>query len=213
MSAMSPPTEDPAPAKKRCQCRRGRRGAQASPVPWCGWAAITHSGQDRQRGAQGDCQSSKAFLIRGGHVPKHRLCRPISIAAATWPRVADGFDKTAETASHFVDAFSRSPAQPVNMKANIGRRSSLGQSMPNLSPCRVFRGTHGQPSTMPESRAFQSAFLPDRRIPPLIGVDRKWAACSCNDAIIPPTETAFLALPGVGALEYRRWGLTPILWS
>src|SRR6267142_2632887 len=74
--------------------------------------------RQRQRGAQGDCQSSKAFLIRGGHVPKHRLFRPISIAAATWPRVADGFDKTAETASHFVDAFSRSPAQPVNMKAN-----------------------------------------------------------------------------------------------
>src|SRR5258708_30404248 len=83
-------------------------------------AAITHSGQDRQRqrGAQGDCQSSKAFLIRGGHVPKHRLFRPISIAAATWPRVADGFDKTAETASHFVDAFSRSPAHPANTKAN-----------------------------------------------------------------------------------------------
>src|SRR5258706_9473344 len=88
---MSPPTEDPAPAKKRCQCLRGRRAAQASPVPLFGWAAITHSGQDRQRqrGAQGDCQSSKAFLIRGGHVPKHRLFRPISIAAATWPRVAD----------------------------------------------------------------------------------------------------------------------------
>ena len=60
----------------------------------------------------------KTAIIRGGHVPKHRLFRPISIAAATWPRVADGFDKTAETASHFVGAFSRSPAQPVNMKAN-----------------------------------------------------------------------------------------------
>jgi hypothetical protein len=46
------------------------------------------------------------------------LSRPISIAAATWSRVADGFDKTAETASHFVDALSRSPVHPVNAKAN-----------------------------------------------------------------------------------------------
>jgi hypothetical protein len=46
------------------------------------------------------------------------LFRPISIAAASWLRVADGFDKTADTASHFVGAFSRSPAHPVNMKAS-----------------------------------------------------------------------------------------------
>ena len=149
MSAMSPPTEDPAPAKKRCQCLRGRRAAQASPVPLFGWAAITHSGQDRQHGAQGDCQSSKAFLIRGGHVPKHRLFRPISIAAATWPRVADGFDKTAETASHFVGAFSRSPAQPVNMKANNRATILIGAIHENKSyrsistaSCRLAKRVH-----------------------------------------------------------------------
>jgi hypothetical protein len=56
--------------------------------------------------------------VRGGHVPKHRLFRPSSIAVATWSRVADGFDKTAETASHFVDALRRSPAHPVSRKAN-----------------------------------------------------------------------------------------------
>jgi hypothetical protein len=56
--------------------------------------------------------------VRGCHVPKHRLFRPISIAVATWSRVADGFDKTAETASHFVDALSRSPAHPVSIRAN-----------------------------------------------------------------------------------------------
>jgi hypothetical protein len=42
----------------------------------------------------------------------------ISIAASSWRRVVDGFDKTAETASHFVGAFSRSPAHPVNVKAS-----------------------------------------------------------------------------------------------
>jgi hypothetical protein len=51
-------------------------------------------------------------------VPKHRLFRPISIAIATWSRVANGFDKTAETASHFVDTLRRSPVHPVNMKAD-----------------------------------------------------------------------------------------------
>jgi hypothetical protein len=40
------------------------------------------------------------------------------MAAAIWARVADGFAKTAETASHFVAALNRSPAQPVNMRAN-----------------------------------------------------------------------------------------------
>jgi hypothetical protein len=53
-----------------------------------------------------------------GHTPKHRLFRPISIAAATWSRVADGFDITAETSSHFVDALSRSPVHPISTKAN-----------------------------------------------------------------------------------------------
>src|SRR5258705_7943657 len=158
---MSPPTEAPAPAKKRCQCLRGRRAAQASPVPLFGWAAITHSGQDRQRqrGAQGDCQSSKAFLIRGGHVPKHRLFSPISIAAATWPRVADGFDKTAETASHFVGAFSRSPAQPVNMKANNRATILIGAIHENKSyrsistaSCRLAKRVH-QKTLRPSQRA------------------------------------------------------------
>jgi hypothetical protein len=50
--------------------------------------------------------------------PKQWLFRPISIAAASCLRVTDGFDKTAETASHFVGAFRRSPAHPVNITAN-----------------------------------------------------------------------------------------------
>jgi hypothetical protein len=40
------------------------------------------------------------------------------MAAASWLRVVDGFDRTAETASHFVGALNRSPAHPVNNKAN-----------------------------------------------------------------------------------------------
>jgi hypothetical protein len=51
-------------------------------------------------------------------MPVHWLFRPISIAVATWSRVEDGFDNTAETSSHFVDALSRSPVHPVDMKAN-----------------------------------------------------------------------------------------------
>jgi hypothetical protein len=50
--------------------------------------------------------------------PKQWLFRPISIAAASCLRVTDGFDNTAETASHFVGAFRRSPAHPVNITAN-----------------------------------------------------------------------------------------------
>jgi hypothetical protein len=53
-----------------------------------------------------------------GQFPKQWLVRPISIAAASWRGVVDGFDKTAETASHLVGVFSRSPAHPVNIKAN-----------------------------------------------------------------------------------------------
>jgi hypothetical protein len=53
-----------------------------------------------------------------GQLPKQWLLRPISIAAASWLRVVDGFAKTAETALHFVGACSRSPAHPVNMKAS-----------------------------------------------------------------------------------------------
>src|SRR5258705_4594504 len=85
-------------------------------------------------------------LIRGGHVPKHRLFRPISM---TWPRVADGFDKTAETASHFVGAFSRSPAQPVNMKANNRATILIGAIHENKSyrsistaSCRLAKRVH-----------------------------------------------------------------------
>jgi hypothetical protein len=51
--------------------------------------------------------------------------RPISIAAARWLFVADGFPKTAETASHFVGALSRSPAHPVNIKANSSAATIL----------------------------------------------------------------------------------------
>jgi hypothetical protein len=51
-------------------------------------------------------------------LPKQWLLRPISIAAASWLRVVDGFAKTAETALHFVGACSRPPAHPVNMKAS-----------------------------------------------------------------------------------------------
>jgi hypothetical protein len=50
--------------------------------------------------------------------PKQWLFRPISIAAASCRRVVGGFDNTAETASHFVGAFSRSPAHPVSIQAS-----------------------------------------------------------------------------------------------
>jgi hypothetical protein len=57
-------------------------------------------------------------LIRGDQFPKQWLFRPISIAAASCRRVVDGFDNTAETASHFVGAFSRSPAHPVSVNTS-----------------------------------------------------------------------------------------------
>jgi hypothetical protein len=59
-----------------------------------------------------------SLCIRGDQLPKQWLLRPISMAAARWLLVADGIPKTAETASHFVGAFSRSPAHPVNVKAS-----------------------------------------------------------------------------------------------
>jgi hypothetical protein len=62
--------------------------------------------------------SDALALLRGDQLPKQWLLRPISIAAARWPFVADGFPKTAETASHLVGAFSRSPAHPASIKAN-----------------------------------------------------------------------------------------------
>jgi hypothetical protein len=68
-----------------------------------------HSGADRVGRAGGSL---------GVQFPKQWLLRPISIAAASCLRVTVGFDKTAETASHFVGAFRRSPAHPVNISAN-----------------------------------------------------------------------------------------------
>jgi hypothetical protein len=69
--------------------------------------------------------SDALALLRGDQFPKQWLLRPISIAAACWRLVADGFPKTAETASHFVGAFSRSPAHPVNIKANSSAATIL----------------------------------------------------------------------------------------
>jgi hypothetical protein len=59
-----------------------------------------------------------SFHVRGDQFPKQWLLRPISIAAARWPFVVDELPKTAETASHLVGAFSRSPAHPASIKAN-----------------------------------------------------------------------------------------------
>jgi hypothetical protein len=61
---------------------------------------------------------SERFTFAGDQFPKQWLLRPISIAAARWRFVADEFPKTAETASHLVGAFSRSPAHPASIKAN-----------------------------------------------------------------------------------------------
>jgi hypothetical protein len=79
------------------------------------------------------------------HVPKHRLSRPISIAIATWSRVADGFDKTAETVSHFVDALSRSPAHPINMKANSRAMILIRAAYPDLRSCTTLDRKHCEP--------------------------------------------------------------------
>jgi hypothetical protein len=73
-------------------------------------------------------------------VPKHRLIRPISIATATWSRVADGFDKTAETSSHFVDALSRSPVHPVSNKANSRVMILIRAVYPDLRSLSGFLG-------------------------------------------------------------------------
>jgi len=71
------------------------------------------------------------LVLRNCQLPKQWLVRPISIAAASWLRVADGFDKTAETASHFVGALSRSPVHPANMKANIRTMILIRAVYPN----------------------------------------------------------------------------------
>jgi len=60
----------------------------------------------------------RGAATRNCQLPKQWLLRPISIAAASWPRVVDELDKTAETAPHLLGAFSRSPAHPVNAKTN-----------------------------------------------------------------------------------------------
>ena len=73
-------------------------------------------------------------------MPKHRLFRPISIATATWSRVADGFDKTAETSSHFVDALSRSPVHPGNVKANSRTMILIRVVYPDLRSLAGFLG-------------------------------------------------------------------------
>jgi hypothetical protein len=62
--------------------------------------------------------SDALALIRGDQFPKQWLLRPISVAAARCPFVVEEFPKTAETASHLVGAFSRSPAHPASIKAN-----------------------------------------------------------------------------------------------
>jgi hypothetical protein len=127
---------------------------------WCGLGQCGLRRSPRQRGAQGDSTLAVSQLCGGGHVPKHRLSRPISIAMATWSRVADGFDKTAETASHFVDALNRSPVHPVNMKANnrtmilirvsnrdlrFLRRAFLGHYRPPRARWPVSHGTPAAP--------------------------------------------------------------------
>ena len=71
----------------------------------------------------GQCGLRRRPCQRRGHMPVHWLFRPISIAVATCSRVEDGFDNTAETSFHFVDALSRSPVHPVSMKAN--RRTAM----------------------------------------------------------------------------------------
>jgi hypothetical protein len=69
-----------------------------------------------------------SLYVRGDQLPKQWLLRPISIAAACWLLVAAGFPRTAETASHLVGAFSRSPAHPVNIKANSSAAKILIRS-------------------------------------------------------------------------------------
>src|ERR1700688_2338556 len=87
--------------------------------------------------------------IRGGHVPKQRLFRPISIAIATWSRVAAGFDKTAETSSHFVDALSRSPVHPVSTKANSTAMILIW--VPSARASVASQASHGPTAVVPEA--------------------------------------------------------------
>jgi hypothetical protein len=108
-------------AALKCRsCRKGRyappvhmikltEARQTTPYRW------VHPDEERWLD-EGGCDA--LALIRGDQLPKQWLLRPISIAAARWPFVADEFPKTAETASHLVGAFSRSPAHPASIKAN-----------------------------------------------------------------------------------------------
>jgi hypothetical protein len=97
--------------------------------PWLGmpWPPSSRFDQrTRQRAAPTSVRQSCC----GSQFPKQWLFRPISIAAASWRRVVDGFDKTAETASHFVGALSRSPAHAANMKANSRTMSLIRTAYP-----------------------------------------------------------------------------------
>jgi hypothetical protein len=57
---------------------------------------------------------------------------------------------TAETSSHFVDALSRSPVHPVNVKANNSMAMILIRVVyPDFAPrCRAFSGATGPVSNL-----------------------------------------------------------------
>jgi hypothetical protein len=98
-------------------------------------------------GARRGLYSNRFSACRGGPVPKHPLFRPISIAVANWSRVADGFDITAETASHFVDALSRSPVHPVSTKANS--RAMILIWVPSARASVAPQASHGPTVVVP----------------------------------------------------------------
>jgi hypothetical protein len=118
---------------KRQTERTASRGSPERPCGAVFWRGRQHSSRE-------DSILTASRTCRGGHVPKHRLIRPISIATATWSRVADGFDKTAETSSHFVDALSRSPVHPVSNKANSRVMILIRAVYPDLRSLSGFLG-------------------------------------------------------------------------
>jgi hypothetical protein len=87
-------------------------------------------------------------VFGGDQLPKQWLLRPISMAAACWLLVADGFPKTAETASHFVGAFSRSPAHPVNVKASSRTMILIPAAYPYLRALSVIVAPTSASGTM-----------------------------------------------------------------
>jgi hypothetical protein len=103
--------------------RKAQRSGGMARLSWC----------PSQQCAGRDGRASGSL---GVQFPKQWLLRPISIAAASCLRVTDGFDKTAETASHFVGAFSRSPAHPVNISANRRIMILIRAIYPYLPPLR-----------------------------------------------------------------------------